>query len=357
MIPDTSKKIVIAPLDWGLGHATRCIPIINEFLQRGCKVQIASSGNALVLLKQEFPTLKFHELVSYNAHYSRAFPLAISLFFQLPKFIARIKKEHQQIENIIRAEKIDFVITDNRYGCWTKQVSSVFITHQVNISMPLAMRWLEPAVNYFNHRQIKKFDRCWVPDGLIDRITGKLADARGVNVTYIGMLSRFEKSASVEKKYNLLVLLSGPEPQRTMMEEEIVERLHDSQLKVMIVRGIPGDATTITRGNVNIIQQNHLNAKELNQVIEESEIVISRSGYSTIMDLAKLNKKSIFIPTPGQTEQVYLADQLSRRKIAYCTDLNELDVNKAIELSSGYSGFNGEHKNDLLVKAVNELLA
>lgn len=344
-------------MDWGLGHATRCIPIINEFLKLECEVQIASSGNALVLLKQEFPKLKFHQLVSYDAHYSKIFPLSVSLFFQLPKFIARIKKEHQQIENIVSDEKIDLVISDNRYGCWNKQVTTVFVTHQVNILMPWAVKWLEPVINYFNHQQIKKFDHCWVPDELNNRITGKLTDAKGLNVTYIGMLSRFEKFGPVNKKYNLLVLLSGPEPQRTLMERELAKKLSGTRLKVMLVRGIPGDMTSRMDTNENVVQKNHLNANELNQVIEESEIVISRSGYSTIMDLAKLNKKAIFIPTPGQTEQVYLADQLSRRKIAYYTDLNELDVNKAIELSSGYSGFNGEHKNDLLAKAVSELLA
>jgi uncharacterized protein (TIGR00661 family) len=352
----TSKKILIAPLDWGLGHATRCIPIIHEFLNRGCEVQIASSGSALILLKQELPQLKFHELVSFDVHYSKSLPLALSLFFQLPKFINRIKKEHNQIENIVRDEKIDFVISDNRYGCWSRQVSSVFITHQVNILLPRPIRWLEPFINYFNHLQIKKFNYCWVPDELTNRITGKLTDARGVKITYIGMLSRFKKTQLAEKKYDLLVLLSGPEPQRTLMEQELIKKLSGSKLKVMLVRGIPAETSSMISENEYIVQKNHLSSKELNQVILESEIVISRSGYSTIMDMAKLNKKAIFIPTPGQTEQVYLANQLSKKKIAYCTVLNNLDVNKAIQLGTAYSGFNGEHNNDLLSKAMSNLL-
>jgi uncharacterized protein (TIGR00661 family) len=344
-------------LDWGLGHATRCIPIINEFLRRECDVQIASSGSALILLRQEFPQVTFHELVSYDAHYSRIFPLSFSLLLQTPKFLSRIKKEHDQIEKIVREEKIDFVISDNRYGCWTKQAPTVFMGHQINILLPWALRWMEPLVNYFNHRQIKKFNYCWVPDELNNRLTGKLTEAKGLKVNYIGMLSRFKKNKSIEKKYDLLVLVSGPEPQRTMMEMEIIKKLTDSRLTVMLVRGIPGNATSMTAINANIVQRDYLSAKELNNVIEESDIVISRSGYSTIMDLAKLGKRAIFIPTSSQTEQMYLADQLSKRKIAYCMDLKELDVNKAIELSIGYSGFSGEHNNGLLVKTINELLA
>jgi len=356
-VVNAPKKILIAPLDWGLGHATRCVPVIHEFLHWGCEVQIASSGSALVLIKEEFPQLKYHNLVLYDAHYSKIFPVALSVLFQIPKFLNRIKQEHDQIEKIVCDEKIDFVISDNRYGCWSKQVSSVFITHQVNILMPWTIRWLEPLVNYFNHLQIKKFNYCWVPDELNNRITGKLTDAKRVKVTHIGMLSRFRKMESVERKYDLLVLLSGPEPQRTLMEQALTKKLSGTRLKVILVRGFPMDTTSRMDGNEYVVQQNHLSARELNQVIEESKIVISRSGYSTIMDLAKLGKKAIFIPTPGQTEQMYLADQLTKRKIAYCTDLNSLDVNKAIGLSNGYSGFTGEYNNELLSKAISNLLA
>jgi len=152
-------------------------------------VQIASSGRALILLKQEFSALKFHELASYDAHYSKVFPLAFSLFFQLPKFFDRIRKEHSQIEHIVPEEKIDFVISDNRYGCWSTQVPSIFITHQVNILMPDLLRWVEPLVNYFNRQQIKKFSCCWVPDELHGKITGKLTASQGLMIGTSGSAS------------------------------------------------------------------------------------------------------------------------------------------------------------------------
>jgi uncharacterized protein (TIGR00661 family) len=351
------KKILIAPLDWGLGHATRCIPIINELLNHDCEVQIATSGKALVLLKGEYPLLRFHEIVSYDIHYSRTLALSLSLLFQVTKIMKCISEEHQQIERIVNENKIDFIVSDSRFGCWSDRVPSVFVTHQLNILMPAALTWIGSILNYWNHRQIRKFDRCWVPDGLYDRITGKLTESKGLTIAYIGMLSRFEKIKSAKKKYDILVLISGPEPERTLMERTLLKKIANAGVKVMLVRGIPEATTSGAEVSENMFQINHLNAKLLNRVIEESEIIISRSGYSTIMDLAKLNKKAIFIPTPGQTEQLYLAKQLRRRKIAYTTSLSGLDLDKAVKLSSNYSGFNGFHNGSLLKQAVTELLA
>jgi len=355
LILSTSKKILIAPLDWGLGHATRSIPIINEFLYRGCEVQLASSGSALILLRQEYPKLKLHELVSYDVHYSKIIPLTLSLFFQIPKFLKRIREEHDQIERIVRDEKIDLMISDSRFGCWAEHIPSAFITHQINLQLPWTIRWLSPFVSYFNRQQIKKFKYCWVPDEPTDRISGKLSEANGLNVRYMGMLSRFEKDKLVEIKYDLLVLLSGPEPQRTLLEQKLLTKLQGTLLNVLFVRGMPGYSIEMKQ-TPNMIYKNHLNAKELNQVIQESKIVLSRSGYSTVMDLAKLGKKAIFIPTPGQTEQLYLARQLRKRKIAYCTNVDNLDIAAAIKFSSDYTGFKGEYKNDLLSVAINEVL-
>jgi uncharacterized protein (TIGR00661 family) len=349
------KKILITPLDWGLGHATRCVPIIKELMNRGSVVHIATSGGALILLRQEFPTLKFHELVSYRPYYTKRIPLAIGLIFQIPKFVKCIKKEHQQAEDIVSAEKIDFLISDNRYGCWSKQVPSVFITHQINLLMPWALGWVSPFINLINRQLISKYDYRWVPDFANNRITGKMTEPNKMKISYIGMLSRFEKIQAVDKKYDLLALISGPEPQRTMLEQRLCEKLRLTQLSVMLVRGIPEGSSSLNLPS-NVSQLNHLSAGELNQVIQESEIVVSRPGYSTIMDLVRLGKKAIFIPTAGQTEQEYLAQELEKRKIAFSTSLTELDLDNAIRISAGYTGFMGEMKNHDLGSAIDDLL-
>lgn len=350
------KRILLTPLDWGLGHATRCIPIIKLLLQRGCEVQIATSGGALKLLKQEFPTLRFHELVSYDVYYSDSIPLSWSILFQVPKFLRRINTEHKQVEHIVRENSINLVVSDNRYGCWCSLVESVFITHQINILLPKKLRWAQGRLNGFNRKAIKKFNRCWVPDTMIDRVTGELSEAHELNVTYVGMLSRFERSVSTEKKYDLLVLLSGPEPQRSVMERVMMKQIENYSGKVMLVRGLPGETQSLSDLPAHVSCRNHVVASELNAMIEASSLVIARSGYSTIMDLAKLGAKAVLIPTPGQTEQEYLAEQLMKRKIAFCTDLHNFDLLKAIELSTGYSGFQMKWDDSLLEEATNEIL-
>src|SRR6478609_3806099 len=159
-----SKRVLVAPLDWGLGHATRCIPIIHELLKRNCEVSIATSGDALLLLKAEFPELQFFELPSYQVTYSRSIPFVTNIFLQLQKFLLVISKEHECVRKIIIEHKVDLVISDNRFGCWSKLVPSVMISHQTNILMPFHLKWLQPVINFFNRSQIKKFTECWIPD-------------------------------------------------------------------------------------------------------------------------------------------------------------------------------------------------
>ena len=355
MNKSSTKRILVTPLDWGLGHATRCIPIIRALKKRNAEVFIASSGRALVLLREEFPELISFELTAYNVHYSRSLPFSLSLFLQIPKYLRTIKREHAQVEQIVRQHKIDLIISDNRFGCWSAEVPSVFITHQVNLQMPGSLKWTELLINRLNLNWIRKFNHCWIPDELENPITGKLSDSKSVNGRYIGMLSRFRKGIEVNKKYELLILLSGPEPQRTVLEEKLLKQLKDFSDQVFFVRGLPGEIDLPVSEKINLYFANHLPSDELNKVIEESELIICRSGYSTIMDFSRLAKKAIFIPTPGQTEQEYLADELKKRKIAFCAGQDNFNLNQALKLSMAYTGFLESDGNDLLDKALDQL--
>ncbi len=333
------KRILITPLDWGLGHATRCIPIIQELLDQGNEVMIASSGLALNLLKEEFPALTFFQLPSYKATYAKWLPLMLKVFFQTPYFFYVIRKEHTLVNKLIENHKIDVVISDNRYGCYSKKVKSIFITHQTTIQMPNGLVWLQGLINYFNHNLIKRFNTCWVPDFPDQRLTGELTTTN-LPVTFIGSISRFAKSAAKpEKLYQLLVLLSGPEPQRTLLEEKLMSQLRNYRYKVMFVRGLPGVQTSITASSPNVAVVNHLKASELQPVIEKSEIIISRSGYTTIMDLYTLEGNAIFIPTPGQTEQEYLAEKLKQANVSFCENQDRFNLNEAINKAKSCKGF------------------
>ncbi len=334
---NTPKHILVAVLDWGLGHATRSIVVINALIEKGHRVSIAGNGQSLELLKQEYPQLKFYELASYDVLYSSTRPFIINMLFQLPKFLKAIKAEHQQIEQLISKNKFDAVISDNRYGCWSKEIPGVLITHQLNLQMPQYLSWLSGFINYFNHRQIRKFSACWVPDFTSNTVTGRLTEPKSLNVRFIGVLSRF-KLHQVNEDENLIVgIVSGPEPQRAAFEEFLVKEMEKQNKECIIVRGVPKGEE---RSHQNIKLINHLGAIELNKLIQRAGVIVSRSGYSTIMDLSVLGKKQIiFIPTPGQTEQEYLAERLKTNGISLMQKQSEFDLARAMIDVKGYNGF------------------
>ncbi len=352
---EIGKHILIAVLDWGLGHATRSIPVIQCFLIRDCKVSIAGNGQSLLLLKQEFPQLDFHELESYKVEYSSSLPFMVKVFLQLPKFLRAIRQEHKQLENLISEQKVDAVISDNRYGCWSRQIPSVFITHQVNLIMPTSFKWLSGALNYFNHRLIKRFGVCWIPDSDKDRITGQLTAPGNLKVRFIGMLSRFAQSNALVVEDVILGIVSGPEPQRQILESMLEQQMAKQTKRCIIVRGIPSGPE---RKHSRITFINHARGRELGELIQKAAIVVTRSGYSTVMDLVRLEKKNvILIPTPGQTEQEYLAEELDKRKIAICQRQSDFSLSLAIQKAKEYKGFEGmDSKTNLLNNAVDELL-
>lgn len=349
------RKVLVAPLDWGLGHATRCIPIIHELQREKLEVLIASSGDALTLLKEEFPQLTFFELPSYRATYSLRLPLMVKVFFQLPKFLRVISKEHEELERIVHEREIDLVISDNRFGCWTSLVPSIFVTHQINIQMPFALKWMQGFVNYYNHRQIRKFNQCWVPDFPENRLTLKLTEPGKLPLKFIGMLSRFKKTEAIDSfEYDYLALVSGPEPQRTFFEQKVKLIFSELNGRKILIRGLPGTDKEIVKLN-KWDEAKHLSAEKLQLIIEKSALVICRSGYSTVMDLAALGKKALFIPTPCQTEQEYLSQQLMKKEIAYSVSQNSFSKND-VETAKGYTGFSEPYSLNLLESEINSLV-
>jgi UDP-N-acetylglucosamine transferase subunit ALG13 len=282
----------------------------------------------------------------------------INIFLQLPKFIMTIRQEHNEVSKIVNEKKIDLLISDCRYGCWSDLVSSIFITHQVNLLMPPALKWIGPLINFFNRLQIKKFTRCWVPDFPENRITEKLSESKDLTIDYIGMLSRFNPSIGIDrpKKYEMLAVLSGPEPQRSKFEDILKNQLLLCGKSCLLVRGLPrGEAKREVNAQMEIV--NYLSSNELQAAIEDSGIIISRSGYSSIMDFTRLGGHFIFVPTPGQTEQEYLAKQLETKGIAFYQRQEEFDLNFALTNSVRYKGFNNQDfSSSLLNKAIDDLL-
>ncbi len=353
-------RILVAPLDWGLGHATRCIPIVRELLKQDCEVLLACEGAQESLLKEEFPQLQFLPLKGYRIHYSRSDAgLLWRMMSQIPQIKKTIRYENRWLKDVVKEHQLDAVISDNRYGLYHKTVFSVFITHQLLIKTYWG-GWTEKMLQKKNFRYINHFSECWVPDNENENnFAGILShpdQKPKIPIQYIGLLSRIEKKNIAIEKDHLLIVLSGPEPQRTIFENIIVQQVAHYNGTATIVRGLPNISTLIPSTN-SLKFYNHLPADELGKEMEKAEFIIARSGYSSIMDLAKLQKKSILIPTPGQTEQEYLADHLSRKNFAVTCSQKGFSLNDILEKakSFSYQVFNIE-KEDKLPGAISKLI-
>ena len=331
------KNILIAPLDWGLGHSTRCIPIIR-LLHQHYKVIIAAEGAQKKLLEDEFPMLTFLPLRGYRARYSkhkRLLPLKI--LRQLPGLFYRLYAEHVWLQKITRLHQVDLVISDNRFGLWHASIPTIFITHQLQIKGE--NKWIETLLRKVNYHYVNRFTQCWIPDfagtpNLAGALSHPVAMPR-IPTIYLGALSRLTAQANSLPLYDLLIILSGPEPQRTLLENIVLEQVKQVQSRVLIVRGLPGEQKTVAAPN-NVQVQNHLSAAALQQAIASSSMVLSRAGYTTVMDLVKLNKRSILVPTPGQTEQEYLATHLQQQGICFSVSQERFNLAKALQQANSF---------------------
>lgn len=338
---NNNKTILITPLNWGLGHATRCIPIINKLLQYGYCPIIASDGAALQLLKKEFPHLKILELPSYQIEYSKKGKnFKWKLLVSIPKIIRAVIKERKTVNQWIDEYQITGIISDNRLGCYSAKVPSVYMTHQVTI-LSGKTTWLSSwAHQYF----IKKYNECWIPDyKKKSGLAGKLSHCLNtkLNLKHIGPLSRFKKEL-LSKRYDLTIVLSGPEPQRGMLDTILQKEIKKYNGKVLYIKGIlEKEQKTTQMGNVTFL--NFMESSQLEEVLNATETVLCRSGYTSIMDLAKLEKKAFFIPTPGQYEQEYLALKLEQEGIAPYANQEDFSINDLDRIPL-YKGFQNKEK-------------
>lgn len=321
------STVLIAPLDWGLGHTTRCIPIIKRLKAANYDVVVAVNSKQKALLQKEFSDLKYEDLFGYNIAYANNKLLFIlKIISQIPKIFRCIYKEKKWLKHYLEKNKIDFIISDNRYGFYSKKVKSIFITHQLTIKAGNSL--IENVLQKINYSFINKFNACWVPDfSGENNIAGLLSHPKKlplIPVNYIGILSRFESLGLVQNQYDLCILLSGPEPQRTLLEQKLLQQINTLEnKKILLVRGLPMTDSVIQ--NKNCIIKNHLEGVLLEQAIASSNIVLARSGYTSIMELLSLQKKMILIPTSMQTEQEYLAEFLAQKN--YCISFSQAQFN------------------------------
>jgi len=358
-------KVLVAPLDWGLGHATRCIPIIKELLNQKCQVIIAAEGAQKALLHEEFPFLTFVELPGYRVRYGKNRALTfLRLIASIPKILIRIKRENGWLRRFADHERPDLVLSDNRYGLYLPGTVTIFITHQLSIRTPFG-KVADRLLQRINYSAIGRFSVCWVPDtaGIVcgqptaaegaEGLAGELSHPKRmppIPTKYIGWLSRMDagpvpSEGWPEMDFDVLVLLSGPEPQRTILEKMIITQAADCDCKMVLVRGLPGgggrslaalrDGGALMTKAGNVVIYDHLPTGELERLMLRSEVVLSRPGYSTVMDLRRIGKKAIFVPTPGQTEQEYLGGYLAAKELGICVRQHAFSLTAALMQARG----------------------
>jgi uncharacterized protein (TIGR00661 family) len=307
----TKKTYLVCPLNWGLGHATRLIPIIQQLLNDNHNVLLGGDGDALILLSKHFHSLQTIHIpdihIRFNSKHS-----AFKLIKLIPHILSNIIKEHFLLKKIIAQHSIGVVISDNRYGLWNKKVESVFITHQLMLKLPAPFTFIESIVHGTIKKAIKKYNQCWIPDypDSTINLSGDLSHKYPLptNAKFIGPLSRFSKiqEKQMSVSFQIVALLSGPEPTRSELQEKLIAYLSSTKFSCLIIEGQPNKKRQKTYYK-NITSVPHISDNQLKYYLKQADYIFCRSGYSTIMDLHILNCKAIIIPTPGQTEQEYLA--------------------------------------------------
>jgi len=337
--------ILVSPLDWGLGHASRCIPIIRHLIDEGHTVVIGGCGRSLILLQKEFPFLKSIELKGFSPSYSRSLNLILHLLILLPQFFRTILSEHRELNKLIDLYHFDCVISDNRYGLWNKKTRNILITHQLMIKTPGWLRIAEYFIYRVSRILISRFDECWIPDYKeAPGLSGDLSHKHPLpeNARFIGSLSRFHQneSASLNEsgESKITAVISGPEPQRSIFEDLLIRQLTFLNLPATIISGKPeSEKVAVINGNLTV--QPYLTTEALKSLLAASALIICRSGYSSIMDLEAIHAKALFVPTPGQTEQLYLARLHQNAGNAMWRAQGKLNLEADITEALKYCGF------------------
>jgi len=337
-VKDSRLTAMVCPLDWGLGHASRMIPVVKMLMTKGYKIKLAGDGKSLALLSCNFPGLPVISLPSAVIRFSESKSQLWCIISQLPALLFSIVKEHRLICKLVRENSVDLIVSDNRYGLYCKNTYTVIVTHQLSPALPFPVKFLEYPVNAFIKHFIRKFNACWVPDAESkdNNLSGILSHRYTIpsNVHYIGILSRFYGlNISIPNKsllnFEIVAVISGPNPQAEILMQNITQNSEVLKRKTLIIGGLNTYRKPENLHYTTIID--HLPANLFAYVLKNAKLIICRSGYSGIMDLLCLGKNALLVPTPGQTEQEYLAEHLSEKySFEYCTQ-EELKDKDTIE--------------------------
>jgi UDP:flavonoid glycosyltransferase YjiC (YdhE family) len=349
------NRILITPLDWGLGHSTRCIPIIRRLLELDARPVIGADKGPLTLLRDAFPELPNVRIPGVEVRYAKGRSQGWAMAKQFPAMLRSVREEHHLFLDLRRSLQLDAVISDQRFGIRADGLPSVIITHQVFPFTPIA----QGLLRRFNLHQIRPFDRCWIPDDAqAPGLAGELSHGAMLpaNARYIGPVSRMDPASAIApaKHYRVVCVISGPEPQRTLLEQELMKQLQRIDGDHLLVLGKPDPPLDEVVGNVR--RMGHLGGDALTGALLQAELIVSRTGYTTLMDLARIGRRALVVPTPGQEEQEYLGELHARSGRFVVQAQDHLDV--ATALASTSSAVKAAKPDpQLLERALQELAA
>ncbi|MBW3010744.1 glycosyltransferase [Candidatus Woesearchaeota archaeon] len=326
---------------WGLGHATRDLPLIKALLQKKHSVTIATSGRSLEFLKKEVPECHFIDFPDYPLPYTKKamfFPIKFTGY--LPKMFRAVRKERRNFRQLLHSDKYDLVVSDCRYGLSSKRVPCYFMTHQLRFIAPKRIRFAENSMELMTYAFSREFDKVLVPDYKGFNMTGDLSHNMkffdDYDMEYLGILSSMERM-KVDQDIDYFISISGPEPQRTVFQKKVLKQAKDLDGNVVITLGKP--ELEFTKRKDNVVVHSCLNVNQQQEMMNRAKLVISRSGYTTMMDLVHLGKKALYIPTLGQTEQVYLSDYHNRLGTYYSVSQGKMNLKKDVQIAKRYPGF------------------
>lgn len=291
-----NQRILLSPLNWGMGHVARCIGLIHQLQNQGNELFIACEEAQKVVFEEYFEGITFISHSGYPFYFGGKGHFGLDLLRRMKSLSKRMKQERVEVEKMVDDHTIDYVISDHRYGFQSKRAHSIFMTHQVN----LPLKWYEKSVGKIHRKLMLKFDHIWILDDESSSLAGKLSENCPKNGMYIGHYSRFSLYEQLASKSDEIVLIaSGPDVYARLLIENVLAENRD--VNKLIVMHAPSLKLSLE------VSANSGDWKEKDALIRSASHIISHSGYSTLMDCKVLGISATFYPTKGQTEQEYLA--------------------------------------------------
>lgn len=352
-------RILYAVGSWGLGHATRSLPLITSLLDTNASLTIVSTGRALAVLRGELQDrCEFLDWPDVPHTVGRtAWGFYLKTAAAIPRYLAVVRREQQWTAQLLRARHFDRIVSDNRYGIQHPDVPSFHVVHGLRFIAPGRVHLIERRLETVNYRWLGHLRQVIVPDTQEDQLSGDLAHSLEVFpqrvITYAGILSRLRRRA-VSEDLDLFVTLSGPEPQRSMLERLILQQLPSVRGRIVVTLGKPDAAAHTRVGSADVY--GYLDRSGQEEMMNRARLVLCRSGYSTIMDLAELQRRAVLIPTPGQTEQMYLARYHQARGTAFAVDQRRLDLRAALARGATLPPFRASVSTEQTVRRATSLI-